>query len=182
MQGSTCPSCGASLVPGAGFCSYCGAAIPIPSAPLPSSGGFDSPPMASAGPSMPYAPAPPPQRRRRWRLIIVVAVVLILVIGFLACAYVESPQVAVGAILIWAPDNVCGLNSNPIYYSGFNDTTSNTQTIDFGVPNYNATPCTVVGVATNTSGFSLSNVQVPLSIPGMGNASMNITITTPSSP
>jgi hypothetical protein len=134
---------------------------------------------------MPYTPSSPPPRRHRARVILVVVlVVMVILIAVVAVAYFlfPAPPIQVGAINIWAPDNVCGLNSNPIYFDGFNGSTSATQTLDFGMPNFNATNCTVVGVTTNTSGFTLSQIQVPLLIPAEGNASMNITIQSPSSP
>ena len=93
----------------------------------------------------------------------------------------SPPPVQVGAINIWAPDNVCGLNANPIYYSGFNGSTGAAQAVDFEIPNFNGSLCTVAGVTTNTSGFALSQIEIPLPIPAEGNASMNITITSPSS-
>jgi hypothetical protein len=130
----------------------------------------------------PYAPPPP--RRSRTRLIVVIVVVLVVIVAIVVAAYLLFPSapIQVQAINIWAPDNVCGLNSNPIYYYGYNGSTGATQTIDFEVPNFNSTECTIVGVVTNSSGFSISGVQVPLSIPGEGTGSMNMTITSPSSP
>lgn len=116
-------------------------------------------------------------------MILVIVVVIVIIIAVVAVAYLlfPAPPVQVQAINIWAPDNVCGLNSNPIYYDGYNSSTGAVQTLDFGIPNFNATGCTVVDVTTNSSGFSISDVQVPLSIPGGGTGSMNITITSPSS-
>lgn len=140
---------------------------------------------------MGYAsPAPRPPRRSRLIVIVVILVVVILIVGVLAFTYLESSSlpIQVTNIYIWAPDNVCGLNSNPVYTSGFNNTTGSVQTLDFYFPNFNSTACTVRTVTTNTSGFSLSNVQVPLTIAGSGatpgsmTGSMNITITAPSSP
>ncbi len=83
--------------------------------------------------------------------------------------------------MFWAPDNVCGLNTNAIEFPGYNGSTGASQTLDFLMPNYNDTTCTVVSATTNSSGFSLSEIQVPLSIPAGGTVSMNITITSPSS-
>jgi hypothetical protein len=115
-------------------------------------------------------------------LVVVVVVVLVIgVIGFLLLTP-TGPPIQVGAINIWAPDNVCGLNANPIYFYGFNGSTGQVQEIDFGMPNYNTTACTIKSVTTNTTGFTLSDVQVPLTIPGNATSySMNITITSPSS-
>jgi len=129
------------------------------------------------------APTSPPPRRRRRTLLIVIVVVVILVIGVIAFASFESqsPAIQVGFINIWAPDNVCGLNTNPIAYYGFNSSTGASESLDFPVPNYNATACTIESVTTNSSGFSLSSVQVPLEIAGNGTGSMNMTIEVPTS-
>jgi hypothetical protein len=117
-------------------------------------------------------------------LIVVVVIVVLLLVVLVAIPYLEPsspPPVQVGYINIWAPDNVCGLNANPISFYGFNSSTGAVQTLDFGMPNYNTTLCTIVGATTNTTGFSLSAIQVPLAVPGNGTGSMNITITSPSS-
>lgn len=107
----------------------------------------------------------------------------ILVIGAVAYAYlaVPKPPVQVQNIYIWSPDNVCGLNSDPIYYPGFNSSTGANQTLDFYMPNHNSTgnPCTIKKVVTNSTGFMLYNVQVPLTIPYKGTVQMNITIRSP---
>ncbi len=114
----------------------------------------------------------------------VVIVVLLLIVGVVAIAGFYAPPtspVEVAAINIYSPDNVCGLNSNPIYYDGFNGSTGQVQIIGFTMPNYNGSACTIRAVTTNTTGFTLSAIQVPLVIPGDGNASMNISVTSPSS-
>jgi hypothetical protein len=113
----------------------------------------------------------------------VVVVVLLLVGGvfaFLALT-APTPPVQVAEIDLWAPDNVCGLNSNPSYFDGFNSSTGANQTFEFYMPDYNSTACTIHGVTTNTSGFALTGVQVPLTIPGGENSTLNITITSPPS-
>ncbi len=122
-------------------------------------------------------------------MIIVIVVVVILLIAVVAIELLPSPSVRVAGIYVWAPDDVCGLQSNPINdggypvpYGGYNANISETDLWTFDVPNINATACTIHSVTTNTSGFSLSAIQVPLTIPGGDlNASLNITITTPSS-
>jgi len=183
MQSLYCPHCGAPISPDARFCTYCGASIPSDAPPLASSAGIGSSlPPPSESTTAYGQPPMPPRRRRRGVIIAVVLVVVILIVGLVAISYLESPSPAiqVGFIEIWAPDNVCGLNANPIEFYGFNNSTGSSQTLDFGMPNYNATPCTVQSVTTNTSGFTLSAVQVPLSIPANGSGSMNVTITAPS--
>jgi len=113
----------------------------------------------------------------------VIVVVLIVVVAVVAFSFflAPPPPVQVGYINIWAPDNVCGLNTNPISFYGFNSSTGASQTLDFGMPNYNATACTIATVTTNSTGFSLSGIQAPLTIAGGATGSMNITITSPSS-
>jgi hypothetical protein len=115
-------------------------------------------------------------------MVVVVLVVIILVVGVASFFLLptSSPPVQVNDINAWAPDNVCGLGSNPSYFSGFNGSTGQVQQIDFGMPNYNSTPCTIQSVVTNSTGFLLSGVQAPLTIAGNGTASMNITVQSPS--
>jgi hypothetical protein len=110
-------------------------------------------------------------------------VVLLVGAGLVSTLLTPKPgSIQVPAIVIEAPNNVCGLNTTPIYYFGDNWTTGSSIGFDLTVPNYNATACQVRGVASGTAGFTLSQVQVPLSIPSGGNASMNLTITAPGSP
>ena len=113
-----------------------------------------------------------------------VLVVVVLIVGIAAVDYFEAkpPAIQVPFLVVWAPNNVCGLNANPIEYYGFNSSTSQAQELDLPVPNYNTTACTVTGVSTNTSGFSLSMIQVPVTVAGSGTGSMNLTITPPASP
>jgi hypothetical protein len=114
-------------------------------------------------------------------IVVVVIVVLLLVAAGIAFIFLSAPAVQVNDINIWAPDNVCGLNANPIDYPGFNSSTGASQPIEFDMPNFNSTSCTVTSVSTNTTGFTLSDIQVPLPIPANSTVSMNITITSPSS-
>ena len=185
MQAAYCPHCGAPVSPGSQFCSYCGTAIPGGSAPLPSALGPNLPPTPPPASTMPYGSGSGrPPRRHRGVIIAVIVVVLILIVAGVAFVVLSSHSdpIQVAFINVWAPDNVCGLNTYPIGYYGYNDTsTGATQIFDFPVPNYNVTPCTVQSVITNTTGFSLSAIEVPLPIPGNGTGSMNITITSPSS-
>jgi len=183
-----CTHCGGSNPEGATFCQYCGSSLsasaPLSSVTPPSPPSFGGP-TGPGGSPMPYPPQGAPARRRRSRLLVIIAIVLVVVLVVAVVAYEltpAAPSVQVGFINIYAPDNVCGLNSNPTAYYGYNASTSETDTLDFPIPNYNATACTIQSVTTNTSGFSLSDIQVPLTIAGgVQNASMNITITTPGS-
>ncbi len=183
MQANTCPKCGAPVAAGAQFCTYCGTTLPTGSAPLPSSGG----PAWNTAPPPP--PPPPtlggrarPRPSRRLVVLVVVVVVILLVASFVAFELYtgSAPPVQVTYVYLWSPDNVCGLNNNETAYYGYNTTTNANDTLDFGIPNFNSTSCTIVGVTTNTTGFALTYVQVPLTIPGYDqNASMNITIQSP---
>jgi hypothetical protein len=189
---TNCPACGAPVAAGSGFCTYCGASLTGPSSPLPAASGLIPPPPPSMGPSSPYAggPSRPVRRRSAVLIALVVVVVIVLVAGGLAFFLLPSstPPVQIAYIVIYAPDNVCGLNLNPpVAYYGYNSSTSANLTLDFPMPNYNATACIVHGVSTNTSGFSVPYAQVPLTIggspsgPGSTTGSMNITIVSPSS-
>ena len=113
-------------------------------------------------------------------MIVVVVIVVVSVVGFLLLTP-STPPVQVQLIAIWAPDNVCGLMQNPIAFDGYNASTGQNISLDLvGVQNYNTTPCTIRGVVTNTTGFSLSGVEVPLTIPANDtNGSMNLTIGSP---
>jgi hypothetical protein len=143
------------------------------------------PPPPPPGPYGYGAPsAPPPRRRSLALVIVVVVVVIILVLALLAVAavfLVPKPGIQVASFIVYAPDNVCGLNATPIYYPGYNGSTGANQQFDLSVPNYNYTTCTVQAITTNTSGFGLSDVQVPLSIPANGTGSLNITLVVPTS-
>jgi len=123
------------------------------------------------------------ERAHTLRTIVIAAiVVVIVVVAIIAVApYVTPPsaKVSVSSIYVWAPDNVCGLNSTPIYYPGFDDTPNANDAFTLTIPNYNSTPCTLRSVTTNTSGFGLSDVQVPVSVPVSGNGALNLTIILP---
>lgn len=184
MATSKCPSCGAPTTSGSSFCIYCGATLASSSPPLSSSAAPQAAePAAFQAPDQFQPPAP---QRKHSRVLIIVLVIVVVAIVVVAAFVILAPApypIQVQDINIWAPDNVCGLNSNPSYFTGWNGSTSQVQTFDFGMPNYNSTSCTIVSVVTNTSGFKLSDIQVPLTIPGgdTAGASMNITIKSPSS-
>ncbi|MGP8078057.1 MAG: zinc ribbon domain-containing protein [Thermoplasmata archaeon] len=186
MAPARCPTCGAPVSPGAGFCAYCGASLPGPApAPLRFAG---MPPSAvpPGGAPPPYFPAHPPSPRRRSRLLIglVILVVLLLVVGVIGFAFLidRPPPVQVLNINIWSPDNVCGLNSTLIYFGGYNSSKGANETVEFKMPNYNSSACDVRRVSTTTPGFVLYDVQVPRTIPPGVWAPLNITIKSPSSP
>jgi hypothetical protein len=116
-------------------------------------------------------------------VVVVVLVAVLLIGGVLTFVFLSTPRlpVEIGSIEFYAPDNVCGLNTNPVGTSGYNDTTSANTTIDFLVPNYNATSCEIKGISTNTTGFTLYDPQIPRTILGTSSAEFNVTIKTPPS-
>lgn len=152
--------------------------------PLESSG--DSAPDPPAGlrpPRTALTPAPPAPRRPPRSLIVVGVVVAVLLSGVLAFVFLAAPSlpVEIRSIDFDAPDNVCGLNANPVGTTGYNETTSTNTTVDFLIPNFNSTPCEIREIATSTSGFTLYDAQVPRTIPGSASAQLNVTIKTPPS-
>jgi zinc-ribbon domain len=187
-----CAGCGAPLNPGAQFCAYCGRPVaaggPVAPAPLPSAG--PTPP--------PYPPYPPmePGRRpgpRRWLVIVVVLVVIIAIVGALLVYEATAPNVDVNVFVFYAPDDVCGFNNAtavdnagagplPVEYQGFNDSPGVTDGFEFEIENYNtSSSCNLVSVATNTSGFSLSDVGYPGVISAGANGTLSLDLTLPGS-
>lgn len=110
-------------------------------------------------------------------VVVVVAIAAIWGLHYLS----PSPQVKVNAIDVWSPNDVCGLNSHPIYYSGFTDLPGASDNFSLQVQNFNATTCTVAAATTNSSGFALSNVQLPLTVGAGQSGFLNLTVTLPSS-
>jgi hypothetical protein len=117
-------------------------------------------------------------------LVVVVVIVVVLVIASVGfyLFLVPSPNVDVTYLYIYAPDDVCGLNTNPQAYYGFNATPGSAQPIGLEVENFNTSAsCTVRGVLTNTSGFGVTSPQLPLTIPAKGNGTLNFTLDLPGS-
>lgn len=201
MAGSTCPNCGASLSGGAAFCAYCGSSV-SGGGPLTTGGGttlgaddasYSSLPQGSARRGAPSSGGTP-QRGRTLLIAIVVIVVALLVFATLGLYLGSGPGSNSGGNVvyivefdIWAPDNACGLNSNPIGFDGNNQTPGSQVLYNFDMPNYNSTNCTITSFATNSSGFSSSGANVPLLIPGSPNPTnpvaenLNLTLTVPDS-
>jgi len=184
VPSTTCPSCGAPTASGAQYCAYCGHPLTAASAaaPLPSTGFLPPPPPPTAA----YGSPPPSPQRSRRRIVVIVAVAIVAIIAssFVA-AELYAPTtypIQVQYFVIFAPDNVCDLNSTPTAYYGYNDSTGSVDEFEFPIYNGNSTACTIRDVATNTTGFTLSQVQVPLTIPAQVNGTMNITVTAPGSP
>lgn len=139
-----------------------------------------SPGQERADESSPAALAGHHRRLRQTVLagaVVLVAVVLLL----LAFHYLApSPQVQVTEIDVAAPSDVCGLNDQLIYYSGFTDMPGASDVFQLQIQNFNASACTVTGAATSTTGFSLSDVGLPLTVAGGASAYLNLTIHLPS--
>lgn len=91
-----------------------------------------------------------------------------------------SPQVKVSEIDVWAPSNTCGLGSHLVSYAGFSDMPGASDDFQLQILNFNSTACTVAQASTNTTGFSLSHVQVPLTIAANASGYLNLTISLPS--
>jgi len=165
VQSSVCASCGATLPAGAQFCAYCGSAVTAPPAPLASAA--TPPPAFAPPPPAAWTTSPPPPARRRASrvlLVIVVFLVVIILVGVVAFAFflptAPTSPISVPALVVYSPDNVCGLNSNPIYYLGFNSSLSGNVSVGLYLPNYNTTTCTVHRLVTNTTGFTLTEITM----------------------
>lgn len=90
------------------------------------------------------------------------------------------PNVDVQGLNVYAPYNACGLNSYPIGYYGFNASAGTHQALELQLENFNTTgPCTVHNVTTNTSGFGVSDIQVPDTVGELGNGTINLTLSLP---
>ncbi len=198
VSATYCSHCGAALPAGSQFCSYCGSAVPAvgsagaPASPLPSAG--PTPPPYPPYPSMEPS-RPPASRRRRGLVIAVIVVVLIAVIGVILVSELNAGNVQVNSFVFYAPDDVCGYNNAtavdnqgfgplPIEYQGFSDSPGVTDSFQFTIQNFNITSsCNVVSVATNTSGFSLSDAGYPGVIPGGGTdtGTLSVDLTLPGS-
>jgi hypothetical protein len=189
MAAAHCPQCGGDNPPGAAFCAYCGSPLatglgaPLPAGTPPAFSPSDAPPSAYAA----YPPVPPRPRpvSKIWK-IAVIAVALIVVVAVVAILLFPAPSgIQVGTINVWSNDDVCGLNA--AYTYGFNASTGASVPLAFnitGAPNAgnNGTlACTIETVVTNTSGFGLTDLNVPLVIPANGNETLNITVLCPGS-
>ena len=109
-------------------------------------------------------------------VVVIVVALIIAVITYPAA----NPKVHVSEIDVWTPDNVCGYGANPVAYAGFDDVGGSSDAFALQLHNFNTTACTVQGVTTNTSGFGLSNVGTPVTVPGLQNGTLDLTIILPS--
>jgi hypothetical protein len=178
MSAQYCSHCGAPVSAGATFCAYCGASVgtpgPAPGAPLPAAAPPAPPPAPTLGPG-----PGGPRRNRRLVVLVIIVVVVIVLAGIIYYAS-TAPVVNITQLNVYAPDNVCGLNTNPIYYEGYSDDPGASDALGLQVENFNNTSCTLHEVTTNTTGFTLSDVGVPLVVAAVGNNTLNLTLTLPS--
>ncbi len=190
-----CTQCGGPNPANATFCQYCGKPLagapaggappvggaPPPAGPLPA-GGWAGAPGGYGAP-----PPPPPRRRHTILRIFAILIVIVLIASILVYLFVpvSTPNVDITEFVFVSPDNVCGLNGVGFY--GFNTTPGQAVnlTVDLtGAPigNGNATlGCTLGTLTTTTSGFSVSDANVPLVIPANATEILAFTLGVPSS-
>lgn len=121
-----------------------------------------------------------PHRGLRITVVVAVAVIAVVVAVLLILAFVlPAPKVEVTTIFVWAPDNACGLNANPISYDGFTDSPGAIDAFALQIHNFNSSACMLLGVTTNTTGFGLSDVQVPVTVQPLGNGTLDLTMSLP---
>lgn len=142
---------------------------------------IEASPRQSEGQSVTVAPVPrkPPIWTHLRIVLAGIAVVVVLVAALVLWGLGPRPTVNVTTIDVWAPDNVCGLGTHPVSYAGFEDSPGSIDAFSLQIPNFNTSGCVLHSTTTNTSGFSLSNVQVPVMVPGGGNGTLSLTITLP---
>jgi len=174
MSAQYCAHCGAPMPAGSAFCAYCGTpAATAPAAPLSSL----APPPVPPAPSL--AGAPSGRWGRRRLVLVVIVVVVVIVLAGLVYVATTAPVVTVTEINVYAPTDVCGLNEFPIYYAGFSDSPGASDAFGLQIENFNNTTCKLSEVTTNTTGFTLSDLGLPLFVPAVGNNTLNLTITLP---
>lgn len=110
--------------------------------------------------------------------VLLLALILIGVVGFYLVDN-TPPTVQVTALVVYAPDNVCGLRTHPGAYGGFNDSPGDHLPIELEVANYNLTSCSIAGISTNTSGFQVTNAQAHVVISGGSDGTFNLTLALP---
>lgn len=117
------------------------------------------------------------------RTLAIVGCVVVIIVVALILAVVTypgaNPKVHVSEIDVWAPDNVCGYGGQLVGYAGFDDLSGSSDAFSLQLHNFNSTACAVQGVTTNTSGFGLSNVGTPVTVPPLQNGTLTLTIILP---
>ena len=116
-------------------------------------------------------------------IVIVIAAVLLIALSIVAYELLAPgpASVHVLSISVLTTDNVCGLETTPIGYHGYNTTVKSSVSVELQVPNFNVSKCVVHAVSTNSSGFSLSDLHLPWVIPGDGSNATHLTIQSPGS-
>lgn len=144
---------------------------------------IDASPNQPAPDSRPYDVRVTDRAHPLRTVLVAAAVVVVVVVGLVAASPYVTPhvaQVTVTEFDVYAPQDVCGLNSTPIYYTpGFSDHGGASDAFRFDLPNYNATSCTLRGVTTNTTGFALTDVQVPVTVAAGQTGYLNLTVVLP---
>ena len=142
--------------------------------------------MGPPGPGLPppgFIPrAPPGSHRQRVLAVVVTAIVLLsLAGGVFAYVFLYGATSAhVNRVVLNSPDNACDLGAVPITYTtGFTVPSASQIALQLEVPNYNVSSCTIRAVGVNVSGWSIVQAGVPLAIPGLGRATLNLTIQVP---
>jgi hypothetical protein len=139
--------------------------------------GSASPAAASA--AVPPATDPRRRRRRAFTVAVVVAIVVLAVAAVLLYLETTGPMIQVNAILLDAPDNACGLNDEHVAYHGYSSSGGSPTTFAFQMPNLNDSSCVVVSLTTNTPGFAVSGLKLPLTIPARSEISLTLSIAPP---
>jgi hypothetical protein len=115
-----------------------------------------------------------------------VFVVIILVVGVVAYLFIPAPaSVEITGINFQSPDDACGLDGavDPSYY---NVTAGQSFSLSYELSGNNTTSggtaaCEVNSVSTSTSGFSISDANVPLAIPENSTQILSFTVNPPGS-
>jgi hypothetical protein len=114
-------------------------------------------------------------------------VILVLgVVSFLAIPPAPPVNVIVTGINFDSPDNACGLAGATDY--GFNASTNQSLPFTYQISGANNTTsggtmaCTISGITTSTSGFTITGANVPLSIPANASQLLSFEVNTPALP
>ena len=177
MATTYCFKCGSPLPGGSQFCQKCGSQLPGTSATPPPTTNYPSPAMPA------YGYSPPPQKNYTGTavavIIIAIVIVIVLAVVIVLLANSRPGTVDVTAVTFTSHNNACGINGWS--GSGFTDPTGGAYVWTNTIPNNGWISCTINSVTTTTSGFSLSGVTTPITIPGGGTATISFTIHCPSS-
>jgi len=126
-------------------------------------------------------PIQPPKKRRDglWIGLAIGIVVVIAVLAVWADLEYLGGTVTVTGIEFTSTDHVCGVTGGNL--SGFSTNTGGSLHESVTFPDENSTSCTVSSITANTSGFSISAANTPLTIPLGGSRGLVFTIDVPKS-